>query len=286
LGLVSAVCTDYTYTEGTDDGLMARLDLTFVESGLPVFPGVADAVLSAVQTASETLEAAAAVDFADVLEVIGKPGKVLTRAIANVTATVTNATGLQRLVDATAALLAVPEDFVAQWSGIIDAITDRATAQALAESMALSATVDTTSTPTEQTIATNEIALYALPRRLALARACELVASEEIEVYDDARAVRAALLGLIDAELAVAPLLDDDLTQALQDLRVQTAKAIDAVAGAAVRLRTFTPPDVLPACVLAVQLYGDATRADELVARNNIAHPGFVLVGPLRVLAS
>jgi prophage DNA circulation protein len=32
----------------------------------------------------------------------------------------------------------------------------------------------------------------------------------------------------------------------------------------------------LPALVVAHRVYGDATRADEIVSRNRVRHPGFV----------
>jgi prophage DNA circulation protein len=47
--------------------------------------------------------------------------------------------------------------------------------------------------------------------------------------------------------------------------------------------RSTTPLQTIPALVLAHSLYGDAwyqsARADELVARNRIIHPGFVPAG-------
>jgi len=43
----------------------------------------------------------------------------------------------------------------------------------------------------------------------------------------------------------------------------------------------------MPAIVLAYRLYGDAERADEIVARNRVRHPGFVPGGqPLEVLSN
>lgn len=50
------------------------------------------------------------------------------------------------------------------------------------------------------------------------------------------------------------------------------------------RVVVVTPPSVIPALVLAHELYGDASRADELVRRNKISHPGFVPAEPLEVI--
>jgi hypothetical protein len=38
-----------------------------------------------------------------------------------------------------------------------------------------------------------------------------------------------------------------------------------------------------PAVVLAARIYDDASRAGEIVQRNNIAHPGFVPLQPLKL---
>lgn len=46
---------------------------------------------------------------------------------------------------------------------------------------------------------------------------------------------------------------------------------------------TRTPDDVTPAVVLAADWYDDASRGAEIVALNNIPHPGFVPPEPLRV---
>ena len=49
---------------------------------------------------------------------------------------------------------------------------------------------------------------------------------------------------------------------------------------------TRTPSDTVPALVLAAEWYDDAARAGELIAKNNLSHPGFVPPDPLRTLAS
>lgn len=46
---------------------------------------------------------------------------------------------------------------------------------------------------------------------------------------------------------------------------------------------TRTPDDVTPAVVLAADWYDDASRGAEIVALNNIPHPGFIPPEPLRV---
>ncbi len=43
------------------------------------------------------------------------------------------------------------------------------------------------------------------------------------------------------------------------------------------------PSESLPAVVLAAQWFDDASRETDILYRNNIAHPGFVPVVPLKV---
>ncbi len=50
------------------------------------------------------------------------------------------------------------------------------------------------------------------------------------------------------------------------------------------RLTTLTPHEVTPALVVAYDYYEDATRDADIVARNQIRHPGFVPPIALKVL--
>jgi prophage DNA circulation protein len=67
----------------------------------------------------------------------------------------------------------------------------------------------------------------------------------------------------------------DSMFAPLRDLRSQLAKDFRDRAPVT-RLTTITLQSGIPAAVLAHRLYGDATRADEIVARNKLSHPLFV----------
>lgn len=91
-------------------------------------------------------------------------------------------------------------------------------------------------------------------------------------------------LGVVfDAEALRAA--DDAMFLALEAARVAAHADLAQRASQAPRLVTRTPPEVLPAVVLAARWQDDASRADELVVRNGITHPGFVPVQPLKLLA-
>ncbi|BBT38937.1 DNA circularization protein [Pseudomonas putida] len=68
----------------------------------------------------------------------------------------------------------------------------------------------------------------------------------------------------------------------LQDVQKKLRAHLTKVAMAGVRLIDVAPKESMPAVVLAYRLYGDATRADEIVTRNKVVHPGFLPMDTLR----
>lgn len=68
----------------------------------------------------------------------------------------------------------------------------------------------------------------------------------------------------------------DTVYRALMDLRVAVIRDITTRGVDLDRLGAWTPPSTLPALVIAHRIYGDASRAGEIVTRNRIRHPGFV----------
>ena len=74
-----------------------------------------------------------------------------------------------------------------------------------------------------------------------------------------------------------------DVFAALQHARAAARRHMAQAAAVSVPMITITPIAVQPALVLAYRQWGDATRAQELVARNRVVHPGFVPQRPLHV---
>ena len=73
---------------------------------------------------------------------------------------------------------------------------------------------------------------------------------------------------------------------ALIDLRTAMSAAVTNNAATLGRLRTFAPRLVTSSLVLAHDLYGDASRGDEIIARNGLSHPAFIAPQPLLVLST
>lgn len=99
--------------------------------------------------------------------------------------------------------------------------------------------------------------------------------------YTELKDLRATLNAALDKELS--RITDDGLFLALQQVRTDINMDIADRLATATKTITRTPSAVLPAVVLAYQWFGDATRADEIIQRNDIAHPGFVPATALTV---
>jgi hypothetical protein len=125
------------------------------------------------------------------------------------------------------------------------------------------------------------VASYA--RRLALVEEARLSALSVFESAADAQAVRDDLTGRLALEAEAG---SDDVFEAFTALRIAVWNDLTARSADLARAAVYTPAETQPAIVLAWQIYGDATRWEELCRRNDIAHPLFVPGGePLQVLS-
>lgn len=128
-------------------------------------------------------------------------------------------------------------------------------------------------------------------RAEAIRRMAESVVSMQYDSANSARDMGRRFVGAVESVL-LDPVEDQEpapsVRRGLIKLRTAISQHMAAKAGTLVELTTYTPPETLPVSVIAWTLYGDATRADEIVARNPdlISHPGFCRGGiPLEVAA-
>lgn len=143
-------------------------------------------------------------------------------------------------------------------------------------------------TPSRQQVYTNGVALNSLARQTLIAQAVGATSlvdtpadTSSAPTYEDMKTIRDAVVSAIDSEMLVA---DDIVYPALLAARLAVWKDLTARARDNARLDTITPPEVLPALVVAYEYYEDASRSAEIVARNGIRHPGFLAPVPLKVL--
>lgn len=119
----------------------------------------------------------------------------------------------------------------------------------------------------------NQTALIRLIVQAALIESALASSRIEFSSRNEAQQMLDALISRMDNEMLFA---DDDVFEAFSALKAAVVSDITARGADLASVVSFTPRATLPALVIAHQIYGDATRADEIVDRNRIRHPGFV----------
>ncbi len=131
--------------------------------------------------------------------------------------------------------------------------------------------------PLSAAIAVAVTATSALMRRTALFSLALATAAYQPTSFDDAAALTQQVSALFDAEILLAADAGDDLSySALREVRAAIVADLAARGANLPHLVTVATPAPLPALALAYRLYGDATRADDLITRADPIHPGFM----------
>jgi prophage DNA circulation protein len=95
--------------------------------------------------------------------------------------------------------------------------------------------------------------------------------------YQDGASVLSSVTMLLDAEIQTAADLFDVTTyQAFRAMRTAVVNDLTTRSAAVPSLMTITTPAPMPALALAYQLYGDASRCDELVTKADPVSPLFL----------
>lgn len=119
------------------------------------------------------------------------------------------------------------------------------------------------------------------PGAMVTAAASPFAEQEPIQSNDDLIEVRNELLEVLDQELLMET--DDEMYQAIEKARTAVFEAVTERANAQSRLITVTPPDIMPAVVLAYDYHDDANRDREIALRNGIDHEGFCPAEEMKV---
>jgi len=282
---------------------LRRFSLSFVESGELTFPAVGAATTSQSRLAAVKIETAAVADFAKKFSVEGYQDFVASdsnNAIASAVTQVASGQvpGLAALgyaersasaISTAQGLLASPAalgaslagflgvseyaKFGLRWYTVAQALTRLAQVAGLGVSQAPSVY-----TPSRQQSYLNVSAINALNRQVLLAQAVGVASLVSADVYDDTIGLRNSLTAALDAESINA---SDGTYAALQDARSSVWQDLTSRSRDGARLTTKTPTDTTPALVLAYDLYEDAERATDIVARNRLRHPGLCATSPL-----
>lgn len=103
------------------------------------------------------------------------------------------------------------------------------------------------------------------------------VSNEEID------AVCNSMLETLDAEMLLET--DDEMYQAIEAARTAIFEALSERADEKSTLVTVTPPEVTPALVLAYDYHDDASRDQEIAARNGVAREAFCPAQETKVMS-
>lgn len=302
---------DVSIKESPDKGGMARISVTFVEDGLNTFPKAVENTVAQVESTANAADEATEACFAKEFSVDG-PGVLSLQALQGLTASVTNLLQMARqatsmaglvkivsmvgvLMGSLAALIRLPVVLVQSlrsiYAQLVQELQQPLSAFAELQSVFFanerSPAVALRGSPRARSL-TNDTARADLQRRLSLTNQARVLAvaitnSDVIATADQAVALRDALVAQIDIELEVND-PPAEVAKALSKVRAAVVRDVAARAEFLLHRSTYTPQAVLPALVLAHRIYQDATRADELVARNGVAHPAFMPARALEVL--
>lgn len=280
------VSGDVTVSQSRKEGGMARFQIEFVEASEQKYPTEAANSRSQVLGRADAVDGGLLGDFGRDFQVAGWPDFLSTSAVGDITGWLSGAEGLLSLAGGFSfeSLLGDPLALGSALLGLIGQSRGRGYENA----MALSSTRPAPRpgpyrTTVRQQEARNTAALGNLIVGGALTQAARDATDRDWPVYDDAVRVRDDVTTALDREAERAT--SDRTYQALSDLRLSVAADMTERAAQSPRLRTITPPELLPSLVVAYDLYEDAGRADEIAIRNRVRHPGFVPIQPLMVLS-
>lgn len=311
LGALQATLIDSRVMESTAEGGMARFDLEFVEAGEPAWPSARQATPDQVAQKGQVATAKAQQEFQAFFNVSDLPDFVANGAAAQATALAdlarTAAGRVQAQQDQLAELQATVDSVRSSVSALVYAPADLATqaitlvrqlcavAELPADALAMARSlwsfgslevVTTGASATRLTERRNAAHFARLVRTAAVAEAANAAAVMEFDSHDQASALRDDVCDAADELLLSAQ--DDDAYDALRALRAAVVADITARGADLSRLARYAPRGTQPALLIAQALYGDGSRAEDLLARNVAAvrHPLFVRAGvALEVLA-
>lgn len=290
------VCRGLKVRESSEEGGMATVVMTFIEAGkVELFDPFPDAEYSVKKSSAKVREEAKRA-FLEKFLTDGLPGFVLDSAAGMVGDLADTLTAPANLITSNLAaaseftnnvrklsaeandLAALPDELATQIDNTLDSMR-RAFSGAGGALRNLfdtysGADAEETGTPIRRQEQANANAVNGLLRSLAIAQAATAEAATDHPSYQDASAARDGLATRLDDEAEATT--DDGTYEALVSLRTAVVQAIPPRGQTLPNIVTYTPRVTMPALVIAHQLYGDASRADEIVARNKPAHPGFM----------
>jgi prophage DNA circulation protein len=305
-GVKRAICVNASVRESRSEGGFAAFSIEFAETPAqsPSPTEVADAPEQVSASASAATTASDA-EFASRYSVAGLPGFALesaatafTRATTGVaellapivqsTQELAELTGRVALMTAQAAsLVRQPASVLAAFRDVIRGLVDTIAAApgAVMEALIDACAVDLgrlalPNTSTRERELANQTALIGALRRTMAIEASQIAPNVPYVSIDEATSARDRIAAQLQEQAADA---GDDAYPALVSLRSSLLRAVPG-GSAFARVVSVTRNIPLPSLLVSYQLYGSVRLEQDIISRNAIQHPGFV-VGDLKVLS-
>lgn len=305
-GVLRAICSRLSVRENVNDGGLARFSLEFTEApAQAVAPTIQADVGGQVDESATAAAVASDAQFQETYDVTGLPAFALASAetaIRSMAASLGTAladvvqdtdelaklTGQIAVIDSEAqSLVRQPAEIASSFRDAVEGL-DLAAASvpgdlvhALLEAYDADLGADAPeTTPTRERERENQVAIQGVLRQVMVIEAARLAPTVPYASIDDATAARDAIVGRLSEQAATA---GDTAYGALVELRASVSRAIpgDSVFAS---ILTIERRVAIPSLLLTFQLYGNVDLEADVIARNNIRHPGFVS-GTLHVLS-
>lgn len=294
------------FDESTAQGGMARVTFSVIESGEAKFPAAKVATQDVVQARADTASLAVVAGFGAGLNVDGLPAFAFDSALGMVddalsvvenyagklpgigSGSVLGLIGLLR--PDLAVLLREPLSLARRIQAVFASVRAAFDPPVASRVLSRLATFDSgaahlpATTTTRQRETDNRAAIVELVRSSAVIERARVTTAIEFTDVGTATGIRESVVDQLDQVADTTA--NDALFQTLSALRAAVVRDIGERGASLARLVTITPAATVPALALAYDLHEDPSRDAEIVARNAIAHPGFLIAGvPLEVLS-
>lgn len=275
--------------ESTREGGIARVSFTVVRADdEPRLPRVTQDTQRQVQRTVAQAEQAVLDDFEEnfnVLELatdrVASVEKALQDAISGIEGVIGNITGpISKLIRAPAELGAQVMESIAS---VRDLVNEPLRALGVYDDLFSAGNEPPVTSPLDpvprQLQMSSIRAANNLVRRAAVLQSAQVAAATDWLAADDAIAARDTITSGIELQLTSDFVPANDVYASLTAVRAAVVRDLEQRGAQLPRLRSVTLQQPLPALVVAQKLYGDASRAGEIVSRNKLAHPGRVPAG-------
>jgi len=298
MGSLTVVCGGITVRERRQDGGYCEVSLSFVEDGENQFPAAISNPGTAVDLAADGAQSRATSAFEQVYNISKLPEFVRTEMVdaANnlldpcerlLSASTDFADGLSSFKQRLESIISQPAVLAAGFLNVIRSIANTVGKNGLSSATLhdmtpqnLRPVPETTGTRRQQSV--SQDALESMVRQIATSEHARVVASQPYDSYTQALVARGQVIDEFDE---ISETAADDVFDAMQTLR---AKVVQSIPDPRLpEIQTVTMRQATPALVLAYRIYADPLRDADIVARNEIGHPGFIAGGsPVEVVIS